>query len=320
MYELLWLLLPVAALSGWWVGRRGNGARERPFSPSVSEAYFQGLNYLLNEERDKALEVFTRMAEVDSDTAETHLALGSVFRRRGELDRAIRIHQSLIARPSLTRRQRTYALLALGEDYMKAGVLDRAERLFKEAVEQDAHVDQALRHLLTIYEHEGEWTEAIGVAEQLERIGDGNYRVRIGQLRCEQASQARREGHREQARQALRQAVVDDPGCARANMLLGELERDHGRFKAAVKAYEAVGRQDPALLPEVLDGLEAAYCGLGRPGQMETFLREEVPEVKFVTATGQMAAAGLDERLRFVSLPSCCGASLHWMASAGLWP
>ncbi|ABM61346.1 lipopolysaccharide assembly protein LapB [Halorhodospira halophila] len=277
MHELLWLLLPVAALSGWWIGRRGGSDEHHDaFSPQISDAYFQGLNYLLNEERDKALEVFTRMVEVDSDTAETHLALGSVFRRRGEVDRAIRIHQNLIARPSLTRRQRTYALLALGEDYMKAGVFDRAEKLFQEVVEQDAHVEQALRRLLTIYEHEREWDRAIETAERLEQVGEGDYRVRIGQLRCEQAAHALARGYTEHARKALRRALSADPDCARANMLLGDLERELGRYKAAVKAYEAVGQQDPALLPEVLDGLAAAYRGLGRSGQMETFLRDTV--------------------------------------------
>ncbi len=277
MLELLWLLLPVAAFSGWWIGRRGTGEGQDP-SPPISDAYFQGLNYLLNEERDKALEVFTRMVEVDTDTAETHLALGSVFRRRGEVDRAIRIHQNLIARPSLTRRQRTYALLALGEDYMKAGVLDRAENLFQEVVEQDVHVDQALRHLLTIYEHEREWGQAIATAERLEKLGEGNYRTRIGQLQCEQAADAFARGHTDDARKILRRALATDPQCARANMLLGDLERELGRDKAAVKAYESVARQDPPLVPEVLDGLEAAYKRLGRPGQMETFLRELVTD------------------------------------------
>ncbi len=277
MHELLWLLLPAAALSGWWIGRRGSRETGRSAGdPPPSEAYLQGLNYLLNEERDKALEVLTRMEEVGSDTAETHLALGSVFRRRGEVDRAIRIHQDLIDRPSLTRDQRTYALLALGEDYMKAGVLDRAEALFQEVVAQDAHVDQALRHLLTIYEHEGEWGQAIETARRLEGLGEGGYRVRIGQLRCEQARQAWAGGDADQARKTLRRALSADPGCARANMLLGDLEREQGRHKAAVKAYEAIGQQDPALLPEALDGLAAAYAGVGRTGRMESFLREMV--------------------------------------------
>ncbi|MFP4649070.1 MAG: lipopolysaccharide assembly protein LapB [Halorhodospira sp.] len=308
MHELLWLLLPVAAFSGWWIGRRGGADEGQDLSSStLSEAYFQGLNYLLNEERDKALEVFTRMVEVDNDTAETHLALGSVFRRRGEVDRAIRIHQNLIARPSLNRRQRTYALLALGEDYMKAGVFDRAERLFQEVVAQEAHVEQALRHLLTIYEHEREWGRAIETAEQLERLGEGDYRVRIAQLRCEQATEALAAGGAEQARKTLRRALATDPDCARANMLLGELERGLGRYKAAVKAYEAIGHQDPALLPEVLDGLATAYRGLGRSGRMETFLREMVahfPDGRFMVRLAEEVRQrrGMEAAIRELTL------------------
>ena len=126
--ELLWLLLPVAAASGWWVARREyadrNGATVR------SADYFKGLNYLIDDKPDQAIEVFTRMADVDRDTAETHLALGNLFRRRGEADRAIHIHGSLIARSNLTADQRRRAVLELGEDYLRAGLFDRAEALF----------------------------------------------------------------------------------------------------------------------------------------------------------------------------------------------
>src|SRR5690554_723037 len=159
MVELFWLLLPVAALSGWLIGRRRDS---RPDSDGgkLHGEYFQGLNYLLNEQPDKAIEVFTRLVEVDSDTVETHLALGSLFRRRGEVDRAIRIHQNLIARPTLSRDQRAYAMLELGEDFMRAGLLDRAEHLFEQVAEVDTYVVPALRQLLTVYQQEKEWDRA----------------------------------------------------------------------------------------------------------------------------------------------------------------
>ncbi|HEY9149321.1 MAG TPA: lipopolysaccharide assembly protein LapB, partial [Gammaproteobacteria bacterium] len=104
MQELLWLLLPVAAFSGWWAARRSERQRRDCLHPELSSGYFQGLNYLLNEQPDKAIEVFIRMLEVNSETVETHLALGNLFRRRGEVDRAIHIHQNLIARPTLSAR------------------------------------------------------------------------------------------------------------------------------------------------------------------------------------------------------------------------
>src|SRR5713226_5888839 len=129
-YDLLWLLVPLAAGSGWLVARfdqkRHAAARDLP------SAYFKGLNFLLNEQPDKAIEVFIQALEVNSETVETHLALGNLFRRRGEVERAIRIHQNLIARPTLDKNQRSQALLELGQDYLKAGLFDRAENLFLE--------------------------------------------------------------------------------------------------------------------------------------------------------------------------------------------
>ena len=127
----LWpLLLPAAAWSGWWVANRNNSSKNTGVHNRLSREYVVGLNYLLNEQSDKAVDIFIKLLEVDSDTVETHLALGSLFRRRGEVDRAIRIHQNLIARPQLSLLQRKEALMALGQDYMSAGVFDRAERIF----------------------------------------------------------------------------------------------------------------------------------------------------------------------------------------------
>ena len=131
MIDLWPLLLPAAAWSGWWVSNRNHSLKEKQSSHHFSHEYVVGLNYLLNEQPDKAVDVFIRLLEVDSDTVETHLALGSLFRRRGEVDRATRIHQNLIARPQLSMLQRKEALMALGQDYMSAGVFDRAERLFR---------------------------------------------------------------------------------------------------------------------------------------------------------------------------------------------
>ena len=168
--NLLWLLLPVAALSGWWIGRRRGNSNKNQSSSSIYPEYFKGLNFVLNEQPDKAIEVFIRMLEVDSETVETHLALGNLFRRRGEVDRAIRIHQNLIARPTLDREQRAHALLELGMDYMRLGLLDRAEGLFLELVESDLHLNQAYTELLEIYQQEKDWENAINIARKLELI------------------------------------------------------------------------------------------------------------------------------------------------------
>ena len=133
MIEVLLLaLIPAAAWAGWILARSTSSRGERKRNRHFSNRYFQGLNYLLDEQPDKAIAVFIEMAEVTSDTIETHLALGSLFRRRGEVERAIRVHQNIIAKPGLEEKQKTRALLELGEDYMRAGLFDRAESLFVE--------------------------------------------------------------------------------------------------------------------------------------------------------------------------------------------
>jgi Predicted N-acetylglucosaminyl transferase len=149
---LLALVPPIAFACGWWLARRTDAGRSGARVNELSSDYFRGLNYLLNEEQDKALEVFLRLAEYNRDTVETHLALGNLFRKRGEVDRAIRLHQHLVSRQGLSDEMKTVALLELGEDYMRAGLLDRAETLFSDLVAMDALAPSALRHLIAIYQ------------------------------------------------------------------------------------------------------------------------------------------------------------------------
>ena len=163
----LWLLLPVAAASGWLVARREQTRQDDKTVFKLPSAYFKGLNYLLNEQPDKAIEIFTQVLEVDSETVETHLALGNLFRRRGEVERAIRIHQNLIARPSLDKAQRSLALLELGQDYLKAGLFDRAEALFGQLVDQGVRRQDSLQRLVSIYERQNDWPQAIDSRSRL---------------------------------------------------------------------------------------------------------------------------------------------------------
>jgi len=286
MPELLLLLLPVAAFSGWLVGRRQlTGPKtDKPTHGELSRDYFQGLNHLLNEQPDKAIEVFTRLVEVDSDTAETHLALGNLFRRQGEVDRAIRIHQNLIARPSLDRDNRGNALLDLAKDYRRAGLLDRAESLFREAAELDEHAETALRNLLEIYQQEKEWDSAIDAAQRLETRTGVSYRREAAQCACEQAEEARRDDADEATIQAsLKRALGLDPSCVRANILRGELKRRQGQPRSAIRAYQRVRRQDIDYLPEVIPLLEICYRELGQPARLRRYLDKVLSEYEGVS-------------------------------------
>jgi lipopolysaccharide biosynthesis regulator YciM len=277
MQELIWLLLPVAALGGWIAaGRSRTKARSYP-ETILSPQYLEGLNHLLNEQPDKAIDVFIRMLEVTADTFETHLALGNLFRRRGEVDRAIRIHQNLIARESLSNEQRTDALLELGQDYMRAGLLDRAEALFSELEQNNAFLDRVLPLLLDIYQQEHEWENAIKTAEKMEQVGVEPASPIIAQYYCELAEQARQQGESEKARYLLAQAMAHDNDCARASILQGDIEQQAGHPEAALTAYRRVEKQDINLLPEVLDRMYACHQSLGSIDSMIDYLRDAIP-------------------------------------------
>ena len=263
--DLIWLLLPVAAASGWIVARTDNSRKSSKLSDrfDLPGAYFRGLNFLLNEQPDKAIEVFIKVLEVNSETAETHLALGNLFRRRGEVERAIRIHQNLIARPTLDREQRSLALLELGQDYLKAGLLDRAENLFSELVENRMYNEQALRWLLSIYQQEKEWENAIAICRRLVRITKTPMDNVIAHYYCELADAKLKAGDHSAVRLFLRKAFAVDSNCVRASILLGDLEAEEKRDPEAIKAWKRVEEQDPQFLGEVAVRIGDAYRRLG---------------------------------------------------------
>jgi lipopolysaccharide biosynthesis regulator YciM len=276
MLEMLFLLLPVAALSGWWFGRRNKPRRQAGTFHELPSSYLKGLNYLLNEQQDKAIDLFIQLLDVDKDTVETHLALGSLFRRRGEVDRAIRIHQNLIARPTLSKEQRAQALFELGQDYMRAGLLDRAETLLGELIDNEPHTVAALQHLLDIYQQEKDWDKAIQVAQRLESRTGQNQRHLIAQYYCEKAEYTYRHGEPSKALKLLKRALAEDYNCARASIMEGEIEMAGGNYKAAIRAYHRVEQQEPDYLPEIIKPLTDCYRALGKLDDVVTFLRQNL--------------------------------------------
>jgi lipopolysaccharide biosynthesis regulator YciM len=251
MTELLLFLLPLAAASGWWVARHGGGHHWASGAAS-DPAFFRGLNYLLDEQPDKAIDIFVKLAEVDGETVETHLALGSLFRRRGEVDRAIRIHQNLVSRQNLGKEQRGYALFELGEDYMRAGLFDRAESLFGELVEMKLHRKRALQRLREIYQQEKDWARCLEVAEQLGSLTGEPVRTESAHYHCELAEEALKQGSDEEASAHLSCAQKVDSNCARATMLQARMAMTEGDREAAASLYRHVARQGPEFLPEIL--------------------------------------------------------------------
>ncbi len=291
---LFWLLLPLAAGASWLLARRGNeriaGARVN----RLRSNYFRGLNYLLNEQPDKAIEVFLQIAEVDSDTVETHMALGNLFRRRGEVDRAIRVHQNLVARPNLNAEQKTQALLELGEDYMRAGLLDRAETLFTDLVGIDARAPSALRHLISIYQQERDWRKAIDHARRLEQAtGESHSRV-IAQYFCELAEHARSRKDVDGARRHLAEAFACEPNCVRGLVISARMAMDAGDATDAARAFEAVVEQDVDFVPEILGPVLGCYEQLDQPQRARAFL-EQISE-RYEGISPVLALARIIER------------------------
>ena len=277
-YDLIWFLLPLAAASGWWVASRQQrqaGVRQHR---SVSADYYKGINYFLNEQPDKAIDVFIHMLEMDSDTVEPHLALGNLFRRRGEVDRAIRIHQNLIARPTLDKSQRNQALLELGHDYLQAGLLDRAETLLEELVERDSKNLPALRLLLMIYEQEHEWLNAIHVARKLEASGPEHMRTIVAQYYCEIAAEQINAGEYNEARKMLRRSLVHHPDCGRALILQAVMEDRNGSYRGVIKACRRLLQHSPGYLADVIEMMVQAYGRLGRQQEMEKLIESVVDE------------------------------------------
>ncbi|MGX9720282.1 lipopolysaccharide assembly protein LapB [Stenotrophomonas acidaminiphila] len=274
--EWFWffLFLPIAALCGWVVGRRGGQRHSENQVSRLSSTYFRGLNYLLNEQPDKAIELFLHIAELDKETFETQLALGHLFRRRGEVDRAIRLHQGLANRHDLFDGQRVQALLALGEDYMKSGLLDRAETVFTDLARIDQRAPQALKHLIGIYQAERDWEKAIENATRYEQVTDEPMGKLIGQFECELAERHRAAGRLDEARAAIERANAADAMSVRAGIIEGRLESDFGNDEGAVRAFERAARNDPDYLPEILPQLLKNYRNVGDLAGARAFLAE----------------------------------------------
>ena len=265
----LFLLL---AAAGWILGRFGERDMEEA-PPPLNVDYLKGLNFLLNEQTDQALEHFLKMVRVDDKTIETHFALGSLFRRRGEVDRAIRIHQNIIARPDLAAEQRDQALYSLARDYQKAGLLDRAEKLFARLSQGSRYQVQALENLCTIYEQEKEWAKAIEVGQQLEVLGGRSLALQIAHYYCELAEAAAAAGDYEAARGYVRNAQAGRPRTLRGALTRAHIAQETDDSKTALKLYNRIIEEHTYLIAEALPEIVAIYEREGRMQELDKAFR-----------------------------------------------
>jgi lipopolysaccharide biosynthesis regulator YciM len=271
-FETWWLLaLPLFFVLGW-LAARIDIKQLVTESRRLPNSYFKGLNFLLNEQPDKAIEAFIEVAKVAPETVELHFALGSLFRRRGEVERGIRMHQTLLDREDLAPEQRMLALFELAQDYLKAGLLDRAEEVFSRLA-GSTYEQQGLKFLLEIYEQEKDWVKAIETSRKMDAITGDSSAKDIAHFYCELAAAEVPHGRFDNARRYIDEALGVNRKCARANILLGDIEMAEGNTTGAVDAWQRVESQNPAFLSLLADKLLAAYAKLGRPADGLQLLR-----------------------------------------------
>jgi lipopolysaccharide biosynthesis regulator YciM len=313
----------VAAAAGWLVAQfrlrdrsprppperveRSGLPRSQEPPRRLNEDYLKGLGFLLNEEPDKALEVFLQMVDVDNETVETHFALGSIYRRRGEVERAIRIHENIMARPSLSDEHRLEAMFALAEDYFFAGLFDRAERSFRQLAESDARRVPALRYLLRIYERQRDWEQAIAVHNDLTALASPEQPTAIAHYHCELAEQARERDDLEAAREHLDRARDVQLNFPRGALIRADIALDANEPELAATLCQRVVELHPRLLalalprvlravrgsdatdmersfnawirPEPAARAELAYAAIVAGLEQESFVRDCLPDL-----------------------------------------
>ena len=271
-YENWWMLgLPLFFGLGWLAARVDIRHLLRE-SRALPRSYFEGLNFLLNEQPDKAIEAFIEVVRIDPETIELHFALGSLFRRRGETDRAIRMHKNLLDRNDLADDQRLHALYELGQDYLKAGLLDRAEEALSK-LRESARRSDALRLLLEIYQQEKDWGKAIEAARTLEADSGESRQKEIANFYCELAAVDSTHSRSVEAQANLLRALTANRKCVRANIQLGDLHALAGETAQAIETWKQIEQQQPAYVALVARRIQDSYRTLGRAEEGLTLLR-----------------------------------------------
>ena len=290
-FEYQWLLLglPLFFILGW-LGSRFDLRQLRRETRDSPKAYYKGLSLLLNEQQDKAIDAFIETVQSDPDTTELHFALGNLFRRRGEFERSVRVHQHLLVRADLSQAERERAQHALAQDFVKAGLFDRAEAAYK-ALEGTAYHTEARLALLNLYERSRDWRAAIETAQQLETAGTGSFARRISHYWCELAQAAEEQHHPDEAGHARQHALKTDPSSARPLVMQGARLARAGQPAAAFEAWNELRRRDPSAFTLVAGDYASAASAAGRAADAKAALEKllgDAPRLDFLAAWAKL--------------------------------
>ncbi|MCL1886353.1 MAG: lipopolysaccharide assembly protein LapB [Betaproteobacteria bacterium] len=280
-FQIWWLICIPFFFGLGWVAARVDIKQLLSESRSLPRGYFKGLNFLLNEQPDKAIDAFIEIVKLDPETADLHFALGNLFRRRGETERAIRMHQNLLLRPDLPEEQQIQARYELGQDFLKAGLLDRAEDVFKNLTDTQYNTI-ARRALLEIFQREKEWEQAIQAAEALQNSGTGGRQKEIAQFYCEMAQNQLVSTQPEKALPLLERALKADRMNVRATILTGDAMMAQGKIEEAVAAWRRIEKQSMLHIVLVAQRLMDAYQKTGRSHEGISLLKSYLAEASSI--------------------------------------
>ena len=267
------LLLLVGVATGWLLFRAFH-RKAQPEERREKEIYLKGLNFLLANEPDKAIEEFTKAVKIDSNTIDTYFALGSLFRSKGDVSRATKIHQSITLRPSIDEKTRVKALYELGVDFKKAGLLKRAIGVFEEVIHRAPNMVEAYEQLASLYEETKEWDKAYEIHKRLSRLKGIENRNILAHIKTEMGKRSMEEGNTGEAKKAFKKAISIDKGCVDAYLHLGDLYFSDGEYEKALKVWKEILAVSPQTSFLAYPRMEEAYFKLGKFNEMERFLRE----------------------------------------------
>lgn len=284
MLELLFLLLPVAMGYGWFMGRNSVKQNDHSAKQELSIKYSKGLNYLLSNQQDKAIDYLLEALTVEDDTVEAHFAMANLFRKRGELDRALKVHEHLVRQKHLPNKAKQQAVFELAKDFLSAGLYDRAESMFHKLLRSKIYGLKSITSLMQIYQSTKDWQQGIALKKAIVKTGDKKLLHNLANFYCELATIALEKDEFIEVIELLEFALSHDPNSCRANWLMAQIYENHQQFEEARQCYKAIYAQDKEFFPDVIDKMLACYQALGAEDKFYQFIRQVYDETGSTSA------------------------------------
>ncbi len=284
MIELLFLLLPVAMAYGWFMGRNSIKQKDQAIKQDLSIKYSTGLNYLLSNQQDKAIDSLLDALKVEDDSVEAHFAMANLFRKRGELDRALKVHEHLVRLNHLPTKDKQQAVFELGKDFLSAGLYDRAETMFSKLLKSKDYGLKALTYLLQIYQSTKDWQQGIDHKKQIIKLNDKRLLHTLANFYCELATRAFEQNEFIAVIELLELALQLDPNSCRANWLMAKIYENHQQCELAAKCYQDIYHQDKEFFPDVIEKMHGCYKSIDALDDFYQFIKKVYDETAGTSA------------------------------------